>query len=421
MSFIQFIIDDVLYGNLIVNAPKSGLFAIVLIISFILHSLLFMMAGNDVLKQNHTQQAQLLMKQLSAESAELLENENFVALALLAERYSTLPSVASLQLYDEQEKQIISAGSHKTQTLHLVTHDVKYNDKLVGHIELSLHENSSSEIFNVLWWAILVSFFLHLVLWAIYVIVIRPRRSEYMQHLIKEENIRKEIQSLKQELASERQHITQILSEYEIHQQQPQTPTDENYLVMAIKFDDPDRLFHRLAPHLAQRYFQTCQTLLQHSVLAGCEQYHIASEEVVMLNHFDENGAKICIADHIPHATECLLLINTLCSSLFDTLHKTYLNNKHFTRPICSAIAENSATEDAEQNAERLLQHLKPQQQAIYLKIEHLKLITTQYQLTAFDNPSNSLIRQSYRITGLNAEIADKVNLLRTQILHTPQ
>lgn len=402
------------------KAPKLGLFVFILSISFIIHSLLFFMASNHLLQQNHAQQAQLLMKQLSQESAILLENENFVALALLAERYSSLPSVASLQLYDEQEQQIIVAGSHKTQTNKTITQDVKLDNKIVGHIELSLRENSSSEIFHVIWWAILFSLLLHLFVFFIYILVIRPRLSAYVQHLVEQEQIQAEILQLKQELQTERDQIAQLIDEYESYQPTEPEYTEHDNIVMNIKFHDPNQLFHSLSPILSQKYLQTCQVLLQRSVLLSCEQFNISPEKVSMLQSFNEQGASIGISSQTEYAIDCLMTINSLAHSLFDTLHQTYKENKRFTLPICSAIAETSTQYDALTTATRLTQHLKAQQKAIYLKHEHLKPLTQSYQFTSFESPSNSLMRQSYLITGMNAQLANLVSELRANILHNP-
>lgn len=405
------------------KAPKLGLFVFILFISFIIHSLLFFVASNRLLQQNHTQQAHLLMKQLNQESAALLANENFVALALLAERYSALPSVASLQLYDEQEQRIITAGSNKTQTSKTITQDVKLDNKLVGHIELSLRENSNNEIFHVIWWAILFAFLLHLCIFIAYLLIIRPRRSEYVQHLVEHEQMQTEIAQLKQELQTEREQIAQLLDEYETYQQpveQEHHADHRHSIVMNIKFYDPNQLFHSLSPILSQKYLQTCQVLLQRSVLLSCEQFNMKPDQVIMLQSFNEQGATISIASHTDYAIDCLMTINSLAHSLFDTLHQTYKENKRFTLPICSAIAETSSQYDALTTATRLTQHLKAQQKAIYLKHEHLKPLTQSYQFTSFENPSNSLMRQSYLITGMNAQLANLVSELRANILHNP-
>lgn len=402
------------------KAPKLGLFAFILSISFIIHSLLFFIASNHLLQQNHAQQAQLLMKQLNQESAILLENENFVALALLAERYSALPGIASLQLYDEQEQQIIIAGSNKTQTSQTITQDVKLDNKIVGHIELSLRENSSSEIFHVIWWAILFSFLLHLCVFFIYILVIRPRLSAYVQYLAEQEQIQAEILQLKQELQTEREQIAQLIDEYESYQPTEPEYSEHDNIVMNIKFHDPNQLFHSLSPILSQKYLQTCQVLLQRSVLLSCEQFNISPEKVSMLQSFNEQGASIGISSQTEYAIDCLMTINSLAHSLFETLHQTYKENKRFTLPICSAIAETSTQYDALTTATRLTQHLKAQQKAIYLKHEHLKPLTQSYQFTSFENPSNSLMRQSYLITGMNAQLANLVGELRSNILHNP-
>lgn len=403
------------------NAPKSGLFALILLLSFILHSLLTITASQNVIQKNNIQQSQMIINQLSQESAIYLEDKNFIALSTLAERYATLPSVASLQVYDVDEQQVIHVGQNKTLQTTPYIQNVKINNKVVGHIELSLSQSQYSEIFSAIWWTLLVSLLLHLTIWLVYIFIIRPRRSEYTQYLVTQQQVEQEIAHLKQELQNEREQITQLLSEYEIYQQTPDKQPEQEQLVLVIQYFDPNQLMRNLSPILLQKYFQTCQVLLQRSVIASCQQFNISPEHVMMLESFNQYGAKISINQDIEYATECLVMIQNLTDTLLDTLYKIYRQNKKFALNINSAIAEVSANEDAVMTAQRLLHYLKAQQKAVYLKHDRLKLITTSYKLMSFENPSNSLMRQSYLIAGMSAEMAQVVAKLRAEILHTPQ
>lgn len=403
------------------NAPKSGLFALILFLSFILHGLLTIMASQSVLQKNNIQQSQLIINQLSHESVVYLEEKNFIALSALAERYATLPSVASLQIYDVDEQQVIHVGQNKTLPVTPYVQNVKINDKVVGHIELSLAQSQYSDIFSATWWTLLLSLIVHLAIWLVYIFLIRPRRSEYMQYLVTQQQVEQEIAHLKQELQSERDQITQLLSEYETSQQATDTLTEEEQLVLVIQYFDPNQLMRSLSPVLLQKYFQTCQVLLQRSVIASCEQFNINPEQVAMLESFNLQGAKIAISQNIEHATECLVMIQNLTDTLLDTLYKIYRQNKKFALNICSVMTEATNHEEALATAQRLIHHLKAQQKAVYLKNDRLKLITASYKLVSFDNPSNSLMRQSYLVAGMNAEMAQIVAQLRAEILHTPQ
>lgn len=78
------------------NAPRQGLFASLLILSFALHSILMVVATNYYLKDNRAIQGELLTRQLVTDSINELDPPNTVALALLT---SAMPPIQVLLHY----------------------------------------------------------------------------------------------------------------------------------------------------------------------------------------------------------------------------------------------------------------------------------------------------------------------------------
>lgn len=65
--------------------------------------------------KNRTSQGQLMTSQLVADSLSELEPANTVSLALVANRYATNPSVASIRILDANKQVLATSGMAKTR------------------------------------------------------------------------------------------------------------------------------------------------------------------------------------------------------------------------------------------------------------------------------------------------------------------
>lgn len=401
------------------NAPKSGLFACLLFISFIIHACLFMLATTHYLDKIRTQQGRLILNHLSEDSVRDLANTNPVSLALLANRYAYLPNVAALRIFDHNNQTLVVTGSHKTHSSEILTQDVRLNDKIIGRIELSLLQTSHSEVLSHIWWAIFFAFLVHLVLWGLYILVLRPYPVAIQEKVTSTEALEEnpEIQHLKQTLQEKERFLTEALQEYE--QEHLAEPEDRLHLALSIKFFDPKELLRNVSPTLSEHYFNTCQVLLDRSIELCCEHFNMNDELFVIEQAFNEHGAKVLITEEHSSALDCLLLISSVSSLLFETLYKTYRQHKRFALPTCSAISSQiqSLEFDAITASERLLGHAQAQQTLIHLETDLLRQVTKHYQLMALANPHNLLMRQSFIITGMDAETATIATEFRSEIL----
>ena len=77
-------------------APRQGLFASLLIVSFALHTFLLVIATTHQLNENRASQGQLMTSQLVADSLSELEPANTVSLAPVSYTHLTLPTICSV-------------------------------------------------------------------------------------------------------------------------------------------------------------------------------------------------------------------------------------------------------------------------------------------------------------------------------------
>ena len=195
------------------NAPRQGLFASLLIISFALHTFLLVLATTHQLNENRASQGQLMTSQLVTDSLAELDPANRVSLALLANRYSTNPSVASIRILDANAQVLATSGLTKTRDGEVFVREALLNEKKVGSVEITLIEPSIGEILRTQWTAILSSFILHSLLWLAYRAIARPSRSEYLARINNESRLKFEIQTLTQALEQEKHNAALAIAQ----------------------------------------------------------------------------------------------------------------------------------------------------------------------------------------------------------------
>ncbi len=119
------------------NAPRQGLFASLLIVSFALHTFLLVLATTHQLNANRASQGQLMTSQLVTDSLSELEPANTVSLALLADRYATNPSVASIRILDANNQVLATGGLTKTRQGEVFVREALQMKRKWGSIEIT--------------------------------------------------------------------------------------------------------------------------------------------------------------------------------------------------------------------------------------------------------------------------------------------
>lgn len=409
------------------NAPRQGLFASLLIISFALHTCLMVIATTHQLNENRASQGQLMTSQLVTDSLAELEPANTVSLALLANRYATNPSVASIRILDVRKQVLATGGMAKTRQGEVFVRDALQNEKKLGSVEITLVQPSIGEILRTQWLTILLSLFIHLLLWLAYRTIARPTRSEYLAKINKESHLKHEIRQLTDALETEKNNqqlaISQIKQELE-QKFQPKViknnfdPT-QALLALNIQFYDPKQLMNTVNQSVSLPYFTLCQIFLDKSIEQCTQHFQLDADNFILDQAFNQNGATIHVKSAHQDATACLLMIGSVFQLLSAVLYKRSREDKRFVLQTRCAVA--TAIEamqlNATQAAERLTHHLIAKEMALYLNPDLLKQLSDQYQLVAMPNPSNILTRHAFMISGMSESSAQVAQHIRTEIL----
>ncbi|MCW8038405.1 hypothetical protein [Acinetobacter entericus] len=412
------------------NAPRQGLFASLLIISFAFHTFLLVLATTHQLNENRASQGQLMTSQLVTDSISEMEPANTVSLALLADRYATNPSVASIRILNADNQVLATGGLTKTRAGEVFVRDALQNEKKVGTVEITLIKPSIGEILRTQWLAILASLFVHGLLWLAYRAIARPSRSEYLARINNESRLKHEIQTLTQALEQEKHNAAVAIAQAQqnaqhkakIKESKPAV-VDSNDLALNIQFYDPKQLLDTVNTTVSVPYFNLCQIFLNKTAELCVQHYKLNSSDICTVHKFDDQGATISIAADKPNALQCLAMIGAVFQLLSDVLYKRYREEKRFVLQTRSAVS--SAVEamqlSAVQAAERLVQQLSAKESAVHVPNELLKEISEHFQLVSLPNPTNVLTRHAFMVNGMDSDAAELAQSFRTEILKSKQ
>ena len=408
------------------NAPRQGLFASLLIVSFALHTFLLVLATTHQLNENRASQGLLMTSQLVADSLSELEPANTVSLALLANRYATNPSVAYIRILNSSNQVLATAGLSKTRQGEVFVRDALQNEKKVGSIQITLVKPSIGEILRTQWLATLISLIIHSLLWLAYRAIARPTRTEYLARLNNESRLKHEIQLLTEALELEKSNV-KLAQDQAKQAAKPAVAAaikhpltlNEDSLALNIQFYDPKQLISTVNQSVSLPYFNLCQIFLNKSIQLCAQHFQLNTEDFVINREFDQQGAVISTSALQNNASQCLLMIASVFQLLSEVLYKRYREDKRFVlQTRCSVTSPVEAMQlDALQASERLTHHLIAKEMALYLNNEQLKHIGDCYQLVPMPNPSSVLTRHAFMINGMNESCAELAQRIRTEIL----
>ncbi|MGN0935231.1 hypothetical protein [Acinetobacter amyesii] len=412
------------------NAPRQGLFASLLVVCFALHTFLLVLATTHQLNENRASQGQLMTTQLVTDSLSELEPANTVSLALLADRYATNPSVASIRILNANNQVLATGGLTKTRDGEIFVRDALQNEKKVGTVEITLIKPSIGEILRTQWAAILFSLFLHGLLWLAYRAIARPSRTEYLARINNVSRLKHEIQTLTQALEQEKHNAAVAIAQAQQnaqakakHKEIKPVVLDSNSLALNIQFYDPKQLLDSVNKTVSVPYFNLCQIFLNKTTELCVQHYKLNSSDISTVHKFDEHGATISMTADTPDALRCLTMISSVFQLLSDVLYKRYREEKRFVLQTRSAISSSveAMQLSSVQAAERLVQQLVAKESAIHVPTTLLKEISDHFQLVSLPNPTNVLTRHAFMLNGMDSDAAELAQNFRTEILKSKQ
>ncbi|AAZ19704.1 hypothetical protein Psyc_1856 [Psychrobacter arcticus 273-4] len=159
-------------------APRQGLFAIILLVSFCLQTLLLVISTDQQLSNSRAQKGEQMVAQLIDEARLSLENKDRVSLSVIANRYTSEQDVTRILIKDNNGDILVPVGNAPMQQGDIISQIATKDDAVIGSVVLTLKDISKGEIIAMQWLFVIGSMVLHLLLWLIYSYIARPTREQ---------------------------------------------------------------------------------------------------------------------------------------------------------------------------------------------------------------------------------------------------
>lgn len=159
-------------------APRQGLFAIILLVSFCLQTLLLVISTDQQLGKSRALKGEQMVAQLIDEARLSLENKDRVSLSVIANRYTSEQDVTRILIRDNNDDILVPVGNAPMQQGETIRQIATQGDAVVGSVALTLKDISKGEIIAMQWPFVVGTMVLHILLWLIYGYLARPTKEQ---------------------------------------------------------------------------------------------------------------------------------------------------------------------------------------------------------------------------------------------------
>lgn len=378
------------------NAPRQGLYAALLAVSFVLHAILMIQGAAHQLALTRQAQGELMLNQLATDVLPPLMGHDAVGLALLMNRYGSRLDVAKLHIMDAEGRVLATGGQAPTRAGEVFARKIAVDQKNAGQLQLVMMEPSRGELVRAQVIPLLLSLLLHVLLWLLYRVVARQALLEPVVEPAK-----------LPETSPAPEALTPVAA-----------LAVPDAVVLHIAFDDPRQLLDTLSPSLAEPYFLLCQTLLEQAIKTFAQLQPVSAPNVRIQQRFSASGAKVGLhgaPDDV--LAEYAILLGSLINLLTDVVYRRHRESKHFALYTRVAVAAAQHQQTAEQLAASLLQHAKPNRVVVHVGEPVLTQLLRTCPLSALEHPVNVQMREAMHVDGLSAAQAQQVSEARAKIL----
>ena len=159
-------------------APRQGLFAIIILVSFCLQTLLLVISTDQQLSNSRALKGEQMVAQLIDEARLSLENKDRVSLSVIANRYTSEQDVTRILIKDNNDEILVPVGNAPMQQGDTISQIATNGDAVIGSVALTLKDISKGEIIAMQWPFVIGTMLLHLLLWLLYGYLARPTKEQ---------------------------------------------------------------------------------------------------------------------------------------------------------------------------------------------------------------------------------------------------
>lgn len=419
-------------------APRQGRFALIVLISFCLHIVLFVVSAQQQALKKETQAAQTTAKQLTQELKVPLAANDRVSIAVIASRYAAADAIAYIGVYDTQGELVVPVGDDSKAEGDEVM--ITEGTSVLGHAVIKTVPVRRARIFAEHWLFVLGALVLHVMLWMVYGYVARPSK-RLLQKIQDDTRERLLNQGVWQVGASPTKEQTKEQTDTAIIPAKPSAvpkvsaqnsvskpsfdkpktiksfleanlPSNDNAktMVLQVAFFDKKHLFEVLDPKKAEDYLALCDELFDKTiktVLGTAQCQGITAGEI---SEFGQTGAKVIL--HRQQQTANLALAAVLIAKSFVLVNQVVYDKLRQSAHFALQVKTIATCENKQQMGKQLLTN---QEEAVLLLLSKKDQddLSDKMTLVAVKSDKDG----TYRIGQINEPLTERLTHIRHQVL----
>ena len=434
-------------------APRQGLFAIIVLVSFCLQTLLLVISTDQQLTKSREQKGEQIIAQFLDESRLSLENKDRVGLSVIANRYTSEQDIASLVIKDGKGEVLVPVGNAPMQEGITLTQIATEGDSVIGSVALTLKDISKGEIIAMQWPFVIGSLIFHILLWVAYGYIARPtkeqinalsrdidnfrRRNPVTSGAASEDNISEgrlshtTFSEVDNYLQTQHDHEQNVPSFIKKSPASSNDKTDDDnapmpnvaklsanrafdHVNVQIMFHDEYRMLERLTPEMRVPYLALCTQLFNQALTELLKQPLLSGVSAVNSPVFDENGACAVLKANGSHAKLALagVMLAKLYLMLNKIIHDKHIELSRFALPVKAGVS------DQEEAIKQLLKTVGRKEQLLILVPKAgLKQIGNHVQVQNIKRPTTVYERECAVFDGGNAAMMERLADIRDSVL----
>ncbi len=161
--------------------PQQRFFAIIIFISFCLHTALFISGTVKQTAKSRVYKSERILTRLSNEFAFPLVYKDRVSLSVIANSYAREYDINRIVIRDANDEILVESGIDPMLGGENFATNIKVNKTTIGNIEITLKSVSNGEIIKFLWIFIVTSLIIHVGVWFLYLSCSTPTEEDLQQ------------------------------------------------------------------------------------------------------------------------------------------------------------------------------------------------------------------------------------------------
>lgn len=430
-------------------APRQGLFAVIILVSLVLHVLFFVISQEYEQNKQQYATAQREALLIAEEIAIPLNSLDRVSISIIANRYLNHDNIDFIGVYDSEDNLIVPVGKESPDPT-ISTETITLKNQVLGKVAVHTHTVNRAQIISRNWLFLASIFVIHIILWLAYGYVARPSKNmltkiaEDMRLRLLSSNILPDPPDTSSEpviAPTDRPELTptdktdktnqtdKTDKEKHNHNKPSSTPNkpvetpynkepirqeDKNYIAVQIRFDDNNELLHTLSQHTKLAYFSLCTQLLTRATHELLKLPVIGGVSLLRIDDYNDNGAMVILQADNPHGKTATagVMLARLMIILNQIVYDKHRELKRFALPIRTMVSNLSCIDE-------ILAISKKHRERVLILVSELDLIqlNTYVVLDKLHNPTTINEHECRWLKSVTDPTAERLEKLRNAVL----